>query len=169
MMNKESTCCFTGPRPARLPALGNEFSAEIIALKKSLKAAVYEAYNEGYRFFITGMAEGFDLFAAEAVIELKDEDASVGLIAALPYKEAPLHHDGETVKRIDKILRRCDLVYSLFDEHIPGCELSRNRFMVDRSSRIIGYYNAVSPGTAHCWGYALENDLERVNLYESNL
>lgn len=39
--------------------------------------------------------------------------------------------------------------------------------MVDNSSRIIGYYNGLSGGTAHCWNYALENGLETVNLYES--
>ena len=62
MNDKEITCCFTGPRPPRLPSCGNEASPEICELKERLFAAVKAAYAEGYRNFISGMAEGFDLF-----------------------------------------------------------------------------------------------------------
>ena len=41
---------------------GNEFSAEIAALKVNIRKAVIEAYSEGFRFFMSGMAEGFDIF-----------------------------------------------------------------------------------------------------------
>ncbi len=168
-MRRENTCCFTGPRPERLPQNGNEFSAEIVALKAAIRTAVLSAYEDGYRFFMSGMAEGFDLLAADAVLELKADCPGMGLIAALPYKGAPLRHSPEICEHIGEILDRADIIYSLFDEHIPGCELSRNKFMVDHSSRIIGYYNGLSNGTAHCWGCALESGLETVNLYESNI
>ena len=64
-------------------------------------------------------------------------------------------------------MQNADFVYSLGESHIPGCELRRNKYMVENSSRIIGYYNGLSSGTAHCWNYALEKGLEMVNLYES--
>ena len=69
---KADTCCFTGPRSPRLPCGGNEASDEIILLKKRILEAVENAYEGGIRNFISGMAEGFDLFAAEAVICLMD-------------------------------------------------------------------------------------------------
>lgn len=168
-MNKETTCCFTGPRPQRLPMNGNEYSAEIAALKIKIRKAVLDAYDEGFRFFITGMAEGFDILAAEAVLDLKEDYEDAVLVAALPYNDAPKHHSENTCRRMEKILSCCDFIYSLGEEYLPGCELRRNKYMVDNSSRIIGYYNGLSAGTSHCWNYAIENSLEMVNLYESIL
>lgn len=165
-MNKETTCCFTGPRPKRLPMNGNEYSAEIAALKVELRRAVNEAYDDGFRFFMNGMAEGFDVFSAEAVLELKKEHQDAALIAVLPYSKAPQNHSAEICRRIENILLGADFVYSLGEEHVLGCEHRRNAYMVENSSRIIGYYNGLSSGTAHCWNLALEKGLETVNLYE---
>ena len=166
-MNPETTCCFTGPRPSKLPMNGNEFSPEIIALKTNLRAAIIDFYDEGFRFFISGMAEGFDLFAAEIVLELKSELEGIALIAALPYSEAPKRHSLKTVKRMENVLSKEDAVISLSEKYFSGCEHRRNIYTVDNSTGIIGYYNGLSGGTAHCWNYAAEKNLESVNLYES--
>lgn len=165
-MIKENTCCFTGPRPPRLPGFGDDSARETAFLRSEIKAAVFEAYYEGYRVFMSGMAEGFDLLAAEAVLELKEEFEGISLAAVLPFSGAPKRHSPETAERIEAILRRADAVFSITENYFQGCELIRNRYMVDRSSLIIGYYDGTSPGTAHCWKYALEKGLETVNLYE---
>ena len=166
-MTNESTCCFTGPRPARLPENGNENSTEIQNLKRAVRSAVFDAYYEGFRFFMSGMAEGFDLYAAETVLSMKQDFEGIALVAVLPYSGAPKHHSPEISKRIDSILKNADLVLSLSEHYFSGCELIRNKYMVDHSSRIIGYYNGLSNGTAHCWNYASEKDLEMVNIYEN--
>ena len=167
-MNPDTTCCFTGPRPKNLPMDGNEFSAEIAALKTNLRSAIIDAYNEGFRFFISGMAEGFDLFAAETVAELKPALEGIALVAALPYSEAPKHHSSQIAKRMNAVLSKADAIITVCEIYVPGCEHKRNRYMVDNSTRIIGYYNGLSGGTAHCWNYAAEKNLELVNIYESN-
>ena len=166
-MNPDTTCCFTGPRPQKLPMGGNEFSAEIAALKTNLRSAIIDAYDEGFRFFISGMAEGFDLFAAETVLELKSEFEDIALVAALPYSEAAKRHSAKTVKRMNAVLSKSDAIVSVSENYVPGCEHKRNRYMVDNSTRIIGYYSGLSGGTAHCWNYASEKNLELVNLYDS--
>lgn len=165
-MNRETTCCFTGPRPMRLPMGGDENSVEISLLKKNLQNAIADAYEDGFRFFMSGMAEGFDLFAAESVIEAKSNFPEIALVAVFPYSKAALHHSAFISERINRIIGKSDFVISLYEEYIPGCEHERNKYMVDNSTRIIGYYNGLSGGTAHCWNYALENYLETVNLYE---
>ena len=165
-MNKESTCCFTGPRFPRLPMGGNEFSEEIIALKVNIRKAVLEAYEEGFRFFMNGMAEGFDIFAAEAVAELKATCPGMALVAVLPYFGLEKRHSAAIAKRINAVLSNADMIFSLEEKYVKGCELRRNVYMVEHSSRIIAYYNGLSGGTAHCWNCAIQNGLERVNLYE---
>ncbi len=166
-MTPESTCCFTGPRPQRLPAGGNEFSPEIIFLKSNIRSAVADAYYEGFRFFMSGMADGFDLFAAETVLDMKKDFEGICLVAVLPYSGVEKRHSAATNAKIEKILQSADLVLSLSENYFPGCELIRNKYMTEHSSRIIGYYNGLSKGTAHCWNCAIENDLEMVNLYET--
>lgn len=166
-MNKETTCCFTGPRPPRLPMGGNELSPEIAVLKTDIRSAIFDAYYDGFRYFMNGMADGFDLFAAEIVIEMKKDFEGIALIAVLPYSGAEKRHSSAVAKRLEKILENADAVINITENHFPGCELIRNKYMVDHSSKIIGYYNGLSKGTSHCWNYALENGLETVNLYES--
>lgn len=166
-MNPETTCCFTGPRPPRLPMNGNEYSAEIAGLKAAIRTAVIDAYEEGFRFFMSGMAEGFDLFAAETVIELKKIFSEIALVAVFPSADFSKKHSASVRKRIEKILENSDSAISLCESYVPGCEHLRNKYMVDNSTRIIGYYNGLSSGTAHCWNYAVKNNLELVNLYEN--
>ena len=103
-MNPETTCCFTGPRPPRLPMNGNEFSADIASLKVNIRSAVIDAYTEGFRFFMSGMAEGFDLFAAEIVLELKNKLSGIALVAVLPYSGAPKSHSSAINKRMAAVL-----------------------------------------------------------------
>ena len=43
-----------------------------------LRAVVYRLWSEGFRFFLSGMACGFDLAAAEAVLALRGECAGNG-------------------------------------------------------------------------------------------
>ncbi|MBQ6878396.1 MAG: DUF1273 family protein [Oscillospiraceae bacterium] len=165
-MNRETTCCFTGPRRPRLPSEGNELSPEIAKLKEKIRSAVIDAYNDGFRFFMNGMADGFDLFAAETVVELKNVCSGISLVAVLPYTDAPKSHSAAVAKRMEYVLKNSCSVISLSEKYVPGCEHCRNKYMVDNSTRIIGYYNGLSGGTAHCWNYSIEKGLEKVNIYD---
>lgn len=167
MSDREITCCFTGPRPPRLPAGGNEASPEIAALKERLFAAVEDAYNSGYRNFISGMAEGFDIFAAEAVIRLRHIHPDAELFAAFPCEASPKSHGAAVCRRIQNILDEVSFCHFICKEHIYGCELSRNVYMVENSSLLIGFYDGLSRGTAHCWRCGEERGLRLVNLCEN--
>ena len=167
MSNREITCCFTGPRPPRLPAGGNEASPEMAALREQLFAAVQAAYNDGYRYFISGMAEGFDLLAAEAVIRLRRVHPDAELFAAFPCEASPKGHSPAVCHRIANTMEEVSFSHFVSKEHIPGCELSRNIYMVENSSLLIAYYNGLSRGTAHCVHCAEGRGLHIVNLCEN--
>ncbi len=166
MSDREITCCFTGPRPPRLPAGGNEASPEIAALREQLFAAVKGAYDDGYRCFISGMAEGFDLLAAEAVIRLRRVHPDAELFAAFPCEASPKGHSPAVRRRIEHIMEEVSFSHFVSKEYIHGCELSRNVYMVENSSLLIAYYNGLSRGTAHCFRCAEERGLRIVNLCE---
>lgn len=167
MNDRKITCCFTGPRPPRLPAGGNEASPEIAALKEQLFAAVNAAYEDGYRCFFSGMAEGFDLLAAEAVIRLRRIHPDAELFAAFPCEASPKGHSPAVCRRIERIMEEVSFTYFVSKEHVYGCELSRNVYMVENSSMLIAYYNGLSRGTGHCFHCAERHGLRIVNLCEN--
>ena len=66
------TCAFTGHRPQNLPFGFNEEDERCIDLKKTLREQIINLIeNEGVTHFISGMAIGVDMYAAEIVLGLK--------------------------------------------------------------------------------------------------
>ena len=62
------TCAFTGHRPQNLPFGFNEEDERCIDLKKTLREQIINLIeNEGVTHFISGMAIGVDMYAAEIV------------------------------------------------------------------------------------------------------
>lgn len=61
---RKHRCCFTGHRPEKLSLSENE-------VKPLLEKAIDNAIADGYVTFITGMAKGTDIWAAEIVLEKK--------------------------------------------------------------------------------------------------
>ena len=56
------------------------------AAADALRRTVGELYARGFRNFLSGMAVGFDLAAAEAVLELRERVPGVRLVAAVPFR-----------------------------------------------------------------------------------
>ena len=86
-MERETTCCFTGHRPDKLPWRDDEWDPRCQALKERLAAALEEAYDKGMRHFICGMARGADFYFCEAALALRDRRPGVTVEAALPCEE----------------------------------------------------------------------------------
>ena len=72
-------CCFTGHRPEKLNTSEKEVKA---ALRKQIDQAVHD----GFTVFITGMARGVDLWAAEIVLDLRKRNKEIRLICAIPHE-----------------------------------------------------------------------------------
>ena len=70
---RQKSCCFTGHRPAKLPWGYREEDPRCITLKARIFDAVTLAWQEGYRHFICGMAQGCDLYFCEAVLALREQ------------------------------------------------------------------------------------------------
>lgn len=82
---KGRACAFTGHRPQNLPFRFNENDDRCIALKQKLRDCIVQLIEqEGVRHFISGMAIGVDMYAAEIVLELKAEYPFITLEAAIP-------------------------------------------------------------------------------------
>ena len=164
MFEQEITCCFTGHRPSKLPWGYREEDLRCLDLKMDIVQALVGLYQRGYRRFLCGMAEGCDLYFAESVLLLRQVHEDVRLEAAIPFRGQAEHWTAAERERYHRILDQCDEVHLLQEKYSPGCMMSRNRYMVDRSSLLLACYNGEAGGTRNTILYARERGLELIAL-----
>lgn len=140
-------CCFTGHRPERL---GMPETEAIFGLKKEIRAAI----ADGFQTFISGMARGVDLWAAEIVLALRDEGVAVRLICASPYRGFESRWSREWQERYCRVMERADLVRFICPGYSGDCFQRRNQWMVDHSARVIAVCNGQPSGTQNTIDYA---------------
>ena len=161
MPARQESCCFTGHRPAKLPWGYNESDPRCVKLKERIADAVLLAYQEGYRHFLCGMAQGCDLYFCEAVLALRRQHSDAALEAARPCETQANSWPEADRRRYQAILDQCDLETLVQHHYDRGCMMRRNRYMVDRSSRIIAVYDGVPKGgTAQTLAYAMRRGLK---------
>ncbi|MBQ4517231.1 MAG: DUF1273 family protein [Clostridia bacterium] len=145
-MEKKHTCCFTGHR---------EIDSSVIKpLKKSLKRVLQQLIKEGYLQFISGGALGFDLLAAETVLNLKQKHPHIHLTMALPCRNQDAFWNLEQKAKYNAILSLADDIIYTAEGYYNGCMFKRNRYMVDNASCVIAYLTHGSGGTKYTVDYA---------------
>ena len=165
-MDREYSCCFTGHRPDKLPWGTNEMDGRCLTLKLRLEEAVEDAYKDGMRHFICGMAKGTDLYFAEAVLKLRKVRENVTLEAARPCQTQSHGWSEPEQCRYQEILEQCDYETLVQHNYDRGCMLRRNRYMVDHSSLVIAVYNGdPKGGTAQTLAYAMRKGVPTKILY----
>ena len=130
--------CFSGYRPEKLPWGGDESDPRCAVLKKRLYDAAESACAEGYRHFICGMARGVDLYACEAVLQLREKYRDVTVEAAIRAQPAGGWPEEEQ-RRWHDLVDRCDYETVVQDHYDAGCMQRRNRYMVDHSGYLIAF------------------------------
>lgn len=142
-------CCFTGHRPEKLQAPEGVVTA---ALEKEIRQAIADGFN----VFITGMARGVDIWAAEIVLRLRDTGEAVRLICACPYQGFERGWKQSWQKRYQAILSAADLVRFICPGYSRSCFQRRNEWMVDHAARVIAVWNGQPSGTKNTIDYAVK-------------
>ena len=155
----EKTCTFTGNRPNKLPWGYDESDARCVEVKARIFDEVKRAVDEGYTRFICGMALGADFYFAEAVLQLKREHNLI-LECALPYHAQAEKWSEQFQKRHADILDRAQVITVLSDGYTPYCMHVRNRYMVDKSTRLISLCYTDSGGAFATIKYAQKKGLD---------
>ena len=157
MIDKSKVACFSGHR--KLPQDCSE-------LKSSLVLAITELINNGVVFFGAGGALGFDMMAAETILQMKEKYPHIKLILVLPCPP-----DLQTLKwydyqrkRYNIILNKADKVRILCPTYTNSCMLDRNRHMVDNSAYLICYLRENNGGTFYTLKYAKRMGLEILHV-----
>ena len=162
MSTADTTCCFTGHRPAKLPWGSSEGDPRCLSLKAEIAARLEGIYELGYRNFICGMAEGCDLYFAEAVLAMRDHLPDVTLEAAIPCDRQADKWTAAQQRRYEHIMAESDTVTFVQHRYSPGCMMRRNRYMVDRSSLLLACFDGQTGGTMNTILYAQRSGVETV-------
>ncbi|MGN0807823.1 MAG: SLOG family protein [Candidatus Coproplasma sp.] len=152
-MNKQTCCAFTGHRN-----LKNDLDIN------ALTAVIKRLVEEGITTFLNGMARGFDLVAAQCVLNLKKDYPYIKLIACVPCPNQEKYYSQEDKKTYYKVLERCDEVKIISKHYYNACMLVRDRYMVDNCTHLIAYYRGEEGGTEYTLRYADDKDIEIYGL-----
>lgn len=151
-------CCFTGHRPEKLRRSENSIRFE-------LEFEIRRAVQDGLNVFISGMARGSDIYAAEIVLRLREEGHPVKLICAIPY---PGFEDSwSTIWQIRyrAVISTADLVRFICPRYCKECFQIRNEWLVNHSARVIAVFNGQPSGTKNTIDYALRQGVPVVQIY----
>ncbi len=126
-------------------------------------------YARGMRVFLCGMAVGFDISAAEAVIVGKALHHDIRLVAVVPFGEQALRFNDSDRERFRAILKEADETILLSAEYHAGVYALRNNYLVDHASIIIAWFDGSSGGTGYTVRRALSCGREVINLYPNEV
>ena len=116
------TCAFTGHRPQHLPFGMNENDDRCVKLKEALKEQIINLIEaEDVTHFITGMALGVDLYAAEIVLDLKARYPNITLESAIPCETQAVKWSMAQRERYYDIAAQCDKETMLQSHYSPDC------------------------------------------------
>lgn len=150
-------CCFTGHRPEKLQRPEKE-------VRVDLECEIRKAVIDGLNVFITGMARGVDIDAAEIVLQLREEGYPVRLICASPYPGFENNWSRTWQNRYGAVIAKADLVRYIRPQYSKECFQIRNEWLVNHSARVIAVFNGQPSGTKNTIDYALRQGIPVVQI-----
>lgn len=153
----EIKACFTGHRPQNLPFRFNESDVRCLKIKEQLEKIIRDLIvNYNVTYFISGMALGIDVYAAEIVLKLKKEFPIIKLEAAIPCETQAVKWKEADRDRYYSIIEKCDKETMLQAHYTADCMQKRNKYMVDNSKYVIAVWDGRPSGTGSTVRYAKE-------------
>lgn len=152
----KKACCCTGHRPKAFSFSYDEESEGFNRLKNDLSRIVLVLYQKGVTEFYTGMAEGSDIWFAEAVLKLKELFDDVNLHSIIPFPNQKDSMSNGFKKRYENIIKKAADVTCTSPSYNKDCFKVRNYSLVDHSHVVIAIYDKENSrsGTGQTYRYA---------------
>lgn len=141
--------CFSGHRPEKLPAGGDENAPVTKVLKSLLYQKITDSIDKGFTRFYIGGARGVDMWAGEILMEQKSLGKNIEIIVVLPYEGFNSSFKGCDKWIFGRLIYRADKFITLSAKYYNGCMLRRNEYMVNHSSALIAVLCDPKSGTGH--------------------
>lgn len=163
---KEKTIAFTGESVLTTSTGVPDRNLENV-VRTELYYVLEECCNEGKDTFLCGMELGFDLLAAEVVLELKKSYPDIKLYAIIPFTGQEDEYDSEEKVRYRRINEATDGRQVIWSKDYSVLSyLKRNDFMIENCSEIIAYSNNNKTGAYYTVHKARKNNMDVLNFYD---
>lgn len=140
-MDREKTCCITGPFPENLPFGYDENAEKCTALKQILKDEIKRQIKEGISNFVTGVNIGVELLGAETVLEAKQEFPEITLTSVIPFEAQASEWPEPLRDRYFSVLEQSDVVNTVQPRFNDMCAHNTREYLTDSSSVLIAVWN----------------------------
>lgn len=166
----KKTVCISGHREKSIsPYNANPvyMNMTVAAVRLYIARYIDMAAEHGYVNFISGLATGADLWAAEYIVRKRRNNSELRLIGAMPYLRHAERFSPEDKKLLAYVEHNADFLVTVDPDpdivysKTPGrgsADLYRNRnyYMVDNSSAVIAFLNSGESfsGTSQTVNYA---------------
>ncbi len=169
--DRPRTVCISGHREKSIiPYSGDPQYRQltVTAVKLMLNRYIDMAVERGYTTFISGLASGADLWAAQSVMVKKRTHPSLRLICVMPYLRHADHFSQYWKEVLELVEHNSDALLTVntdpdivYSRSGAGSSLYRDRnyYMVDQSSAVIAFLNkdSFASGTSQTVNYAYRN------------
>ena len=161
------TVVFSGYRPSKIFRSGYDPLLEA-RIRQAIYQVVLELYDEGYRVFFSGLAPGFDMWAAQAVVSLKQAGRcpAAELHVALPFPQQADDYNPCLKREYQYLLFRADEVRALYSEPDARYYRYRDNYMVSLSAVLVCYHDGQRGETDSVCQKALCLQLKTINLHQ---
>ena len=122
-------------------------------------------YMAGACRFRVGMAEGFDLAAASAVLVAKNKHSDIELEVFIPWRGFEQTFSESNRRLYSLIVERATQIHYLAEGYYHGVYQERNEKMVDGADYVIAWWNGKPSGTANTVRYARRVGCPVKNIY----
>ena len=154
-MDNKTAAAFTGHRPQKFPWRYDELDPRCVALKAVLTEQITALADAGITQFLSGMAEGTDVWSALSVLALQEKNPKVKLHCILPCREQADKWTASSQALYRSILEQADSVVYVSRSYHKNCMLERNHFLVDHAAALLAVYiGERRGGTAATMRYA---------------
>lgn len=153
------SCCFTGHRIIKI-------TSELV---QRLRVAIIGVIGMGVAEFYDGGAIGFDILAAETVMELKNEypDIKLHLLLPCPADEQVKGWSNAQIAHYEKMLGATDSFTIISEHYTRDCMKQRNEQLVRLADCCICYCTNPRSGTGQTVRMAENKGIEIINIFRT--
>lgn len=130
-----------------------------------LRQTIEKLYASGAHTFRVGMAEGFDLAAGKALLELITQHDDITIEAHIPYPAFATRLKGDERKLYDAVVSNAKIIRYAGFNYQHDIFHRRNDMLVDRATHLIAWWNGTQSGTGYTVSRARKQGCNIINLH----